>query len=124
MPSHGEVSSRHDVVVIGAGPTVRARAREVSEQLRLATLERIRERDVHLVPGEARLEAEHTVVVRAGSGAETRLHAEATIEDVIRMAYNTPSYTYGYKLAASDVLTRMHPDVLRGMRLLSRAHRI
>ena len=147
MPSRGEVSSRHDVVVIGAGPageaaaelggslgysvalverdivggtvvtsggaptktfreaavylsgfekekiygvalsappeviypTVLARAREVSEQLRLAALERIRERDVRLVPGEARLEAGHTVVVRAGGGAETRLHAEHVV---------------------------------------------
>jgi hypothetical protein len=44
MPTHGdEVNSRHDLVVIGAAlsappeviyPTVRARARQVSEQLR------------------------------------------------------------------------------------------
>ena len=26
------------------------------------------------------------------------------------MAYNTPTYAYRYKLAASDVLTRLHPD--------------
>lgn len=38
------------------------------------------------------------------------IHNEATIEDLIRMAYNTPTHTYGYKLAASDVLTRLHPD--------------
>jgi hypothetical protein len=52
------------------------------------------------------------------------IHNEATIEDVIRMACNAPTYTCGGKLAASDVLTRLHPDVLRAMRLPSRAHRI
>src|SRR5580692_6650259 len=56
-------------------PAIRARAREVSERLRQAALERIRERGVHLVHGEARL-AGHTVVARTGSGAETRLDAE------------------------------------------------
>jgi NAD(P) transhydrogenase len=59
----------------------------------------------------------------AGTG-QAMIHNEATVEDVVRMAYNTPTYTYGYKLAASDVLTRLHPDVLRAMRLPSRAHRI
>ena len=38
------------------------------------------------------------------------IHNEATIEDVIQMAYNAPTYTYGYKLAASGVLTRLHRD--------------
>jgi hypothetical protein len=28
------------------------------------------------------------------------------------------------KLAASDVVARLHPDVLRAMRLPSRAHRV
>ncbi|MCW2911828.1 MAG: FAD-dependent pyridine nucleotide-disulfide oxidoreductase [Actinomycetia bacterium] len=147
MASHGEVGSRHDVVVIGAGPAgeaaaelggnlgysvalverdtvggtvvtsggaptktfreaavylsafekekvygvalsappevmypaIRARAREVSEQLRQETLKRIRERDVYLVDGEARLEGEHTVVARAGDGTQMRLHAERVI---------------------------------------------
>ncbi len=37
-------------------PAIRARAQEVSERLRQATLERIRERGVHLVQGAARLE--------------------------------------------------------------------
>ena len=55
---------------------------------------------------------------------QAMIHNEATVEDVIRTAYNTPTYTYGYKLAASDVLARLHPDVLRAMRLPSRAHRI
>lgn len=55
---------------------------------------------------------------------QAMLHNEATVEDVVRMAYNTPTYTYGYKLAAGDALTRLDPDVLRGMRLPSRAHRI
>jgi NAD(P) transhydrogenase len=59
----------------------------------------------------------------AGTG-QAMMHAEATIEDVIRMAYNTPTYTYGYKLAASDVLARLDPAVLRTMGLPSRAHRI
>ncbi len=59
----------------------------------------------------------------AGTG-QAMIHNEATIEDVVRMAYNTPTYTYGYKLAAGDALARLHPDVLRGMRLPSRAHRI
>jgi hypothetical protein len=59
-------------------PAIRARARQVSQQFRQAALERIRERGVHLVPGEGRLEAEHTVVARAG-GAERRPHAERVI---------------------------------------------
>jgi hypothetical protein len=52
------------------------------------------------------------------------IHNNATIEDVIRMAYNTPTYTYGYKLAAADALARLHPDILRATRLPSQAHRI
>lgn len=59
----------------------------------------------------------------AGTG-QAMIHNQATIEDVVRMAYNTPTYTYGYKLAAIDTLTRMHLDVLRGMNLPSQAHRI
>jgi NAD(P) transhydrogenase len=59
----------------------------------------------------------------AGTG-QAMIHNEATIEDVVRMAYNTPTYTYGYKLAAGDALARLHPDVLRAMRLPSQAHRI
>ena len=38
--------------------------------------------------------------------------------------HNTPTYAYGYKLAATDTLAWLHPDVLRAMRLPSRAHRI
>ena len=49
----------------------------------------------------------------AGTG-QAMIHNEATIEDVIRMAYNTPTYTYGYKLAAADALARLHPEMLRG----------
>jgi NAD(P) transhydrogenase len=60
-------------------PAIRARAREVSERLRQAALERIRDRGVHLVHGEARLETAHTVVARTSSGAETRLEAERII---------------------------------------------
>lgn len=59
----------------------------------------------------------------AGTG-HAMIHNEATVEDVIRMTYNTPTYTYGYKLAATDALLRLHPDVLRAMRLPSRASRI
>ena len=58
-----------------------------------------------------------------GTG-QAMIHNQATVEDVIRTAYNTPTYTYGYKLAASDVLAQLHPDVLQAMRLPSRAHRI
>ena len=60
-------------------PAIRARAREVSERLRQAALERIRDRGVHLVHGEARLETAHTVVARTSNGAETRLEAERVI---------------------------------------------
>ena len=59
----------------------------------------------------------------SGTG-QAMIRNGATIEDVIRMAYNTPTYTYGYKLAASDVLAGLHPDALRAMRLPCRAHRI
>ena len=55
---------------------------------------------------------------------QAMIHNQATIEDVIRMAYNTPTYTYGYKLAAADTLARLDPEVLRAMRLPSRADRI
>ncbi|MFI5063589.1 MAG: FAD-dependent oxidoreductase [Streptosporangiales bacterium] len=58
-----------------------------------------------------------------GTG-QAMIHNEATVEDVVRMAYNTPTYTYGYKLAAADTLARLDPGVLRAMRLPSRAHRI
>jgi pyruvate/2-oxoglutarate dehydrogenase complex dihydrolipoamide dehydrogenase (E3) component len=64
------VNSRHDVVVIGAGPA-----------------------------GEAAAEL-------GGS-----------------LGYSV-ALNYGYKLAAGDTLVRQRPDVLRGMRLPSRAHRI
>ncbi len=59
----------------------------------------------------------------AGTG-HAMIHNEATIEDVVRMVYNTPTYTYGYKLAAADILARLDPDVLRAMRLPSRAYRV
>jgi NAD(P) transhydrogenase len=59
----------------------------------------------------------------AGTG-QAMIHNEATIEDIVRMVYNTPTYTYGYKLAAADILARLDPDMLRSMRLPSQAHRI
>jgi NAD(P) transhydrogenase len=52
------------------------------------------------------------------------IHNQATVEDVIRMVYNTPTYTYAYKLAATDTLAKLHADVLRTMRLPSQADRI
>jgi NAD(P) transhydrogenase len=52
------------------------------------------------------------------------IHNGATVEDVIRMVYNTPTYTYGYKLAAADTLARLDPAVLRAMHLPSQAHRV
>ena len=58
-----------------------------------------------------------------GTG-QAMIHGAATIEDVLRMVYNTPTYTYGYKLAAIDTVARLDPSVLRGMRLPSRADRI
>ena len=60
-------------------PAVRARARQVSEQLRQVTLERIQASGVHLVPGEGRLEGDHTVAVATGNGEEIRLGAERVI---------------------------------------------
>ena len=35
---------------------------------------------------------------------QAMIHGGATIEDVVRMGYNTPTYTYGYKLAGIDAL--------------------
>jgi hypothetical protein len=58
-----------------------------------------------------------------GTG-QAMIHSGATIEDVLRMAYNTPTYTYGYKLAGIDALLRLDPDVLRAMRLPSEADRV
>jgi NAD(P) transhydrogenase len=58
-----------------------------------------------------------------GTG-QAMIHNRATVEDALRMVYNTPTYTYGYKFAAIDTLARLDPGVLRGMRLPSRAHRI
>jgi hypothetical protein len=55
---------------------------------------------------------------------QAMIHNEASIEDVVRMAYHTPTYAYGYKLAAADTLARLRPGVRRAMRLPSRAHRI
>ncbi len=58
-----------------------------------------------------------------GTG-QAMIHGTATIEDVLRMSYNTPTYTYGYKLAGLDAVRRFDPEVLRGMRLPSRADRV
>lgn len=38
------------------------------------------------------------------------IHNQATMEDVVRMAHNTPTHTYGFKLAAADTLARLNPS--------------
>jgi NAD(P) transhydrogenase len=55
---------------------------------------------------------------------QAMIHHDATVEDVLRMVYNTPTYSYGYKFAAIDTLTRLDPAVLHTMDLPSRAHQI
>ena len=60
-------------------PAIRDRAREVSEQLMQATLERLSERGVQLVSGEGRLDTDHSVMVRASDGTERRLRAGRVI---------------------------------------------
>lgn len=55
---------------------------------------------------------------------QAMIHSKATVDDVLRMVYNTPTYTYGYKFAAIDTLARLDPGVLRGMGLPSRADRV
>jgi pyruvate/2-oxoglutarate dehydrogenase complex dihydrolipoamide dehydrogenase (E3) component len=121
VASRSDVSNRHDVVVIGAGPAGEAAA-ELGGSLgyKVALVERDVVGGTVVTSGGAPTK---TFREAAGTG-QAMIHNEATIEDVIRMAYNTPTYTYGYKLAASDALARLHPDVLRAMRLPSRAHRI
>ena len=65
----------------------------------------------------------------ASGGAPTKTFREAALylssfekeKDVARMACNTPTCTYGCKLAAAGTLTRLHPGVRRAMRLPSRA---
>jgi NAD(P) transhydrogenase len=52
---------------------------------------------------------------------QAMIHNKATIEDVIRMAYNTPTYSYGYKLAAIDTVPQLPTDLARRMRLPSTA---
>jgi hypothetical protein len=53
---------------------------------------------------------------------QAMLHSEATVEDAARMVYNTPTYSYGYQLAAADSLKRLDPAVLQAMLLPPRAH--
>lgn len=52
---------------------------------------------------------------------QAMIHNKATIENVIRMAYNTPTYSYGYKLAAIDTLAQLPPGLARRMSLPSTA---
>ena len=56
--------------------------------------------------------------------AQAMIHGGATAEDVVRMVYSTPTYTYGYKLAGIDALQRLEPDVLHAMRLPSQVDRV
>jgi NAD(P) transhydrogenase len=56
------------------------------------------------------------------STGQAMMHGNATIENVIRMVYNTPTYSYGYKLAATSALAELSPDLARRMHLPSRAH--
>jgi pyruvate/2-oxoglutarate dehydrogenase complex dihydrolipoamide dehydrogenase (E3) component len=122
MASRNDASYRHDVVVIGAGPAGEAAAElggGLGYQVALV------ERDV--VGGTGVLLGVHAICEIASEIAGTgqaMIHSEATIEDVIRMAYNTPTHTHGYKLAATDALARLHPAMLRAMQLPSQAHRI
>jgi NAD(P) transhydrogenase len=52
---------------------------------------------------------------------QAMIHGGATVEDVVRMVYSTPTYSYGYKLAGIDALRQLDAAVLRGMRLPSTA---
>ncbi|MDT7574638.1 MAG: hypothetical protein QOH17_971 [Pseudonocardiales bacterium] len=54
---------------------------------------------------------------------QAMIHRGATVEDVVRMVYNTPTFSYGYKLAGIDALRGLEPAVLRAMRLPSGADR-
>jgi hypothetical protein len=47
----------------------------------------------------------------------------ATVEDVVRMVYRTPTYSYGYELAGIDALRQLDPAVLRAVQLPSTAGR-
>jgi hypothetical protein len=55
---------------------------------------------------------------------QAMIHAGATVEDVVRMVYSTPTYSYGYELAGIDALRQLDPAVLRAMRLPSAADRV
>jgi NAD(P) transhydrogenase len=55
---------------------------------------------------------------------QAMIHGGATVEDVVRMVYSTPTYSYGYKLAAIAAMRQLEPVVLRGMRLPSGADRV
>jgi NAD(P) transhydrogenase len=55
------------------------------------------------------------------TAGQAMIHNQATVENVIRTVYNTPTYSYGYKLAAIDTVADLPPDVARRMRLPSEA---
>jgi 2-polyprenyl-6-methoxyphenol hydroxylase-like FAD-dependent oxidoreductase len=162
-PSRGDdVDSRHDVIVIGAGPAGEAAAELAgSFSCSVALVERdtaggsvdaerrtscpwvfaagdvIGPSLASVATGQGRQAlcgalgldfSAHADQVPAASEiagtGQAMIHNDATTEDVVRMAYNTPTYTYGYKLAAIDTLARLHPGVLQAMRLPSQADRI
>jgi ribulose 1,5-bisphosphate synthetase/thiazole synthase len=116
MPSHGDVASRHDVVVIGAGPAGEAAA-ELGGSLGYPVT--LVERDM----------AGGTVVTSGGAPTTTFREAAAYLSafekekayGVALMACHTRACTYGCKLAATAARARLHPGILRAMRLPSLA---
>ena len=61
--------------------------------------------------------------VRARAREVSERLRQLAVEDAIRMVYNTPTYSYGYQLAAADSLHRLDlVAVLQDMLLPSRAH--
>ena len=117
---HGdEVSSRHDVVAIGASAAGEAAA-EVGGSLgySVALVERDIVGGTVVTSGGAPTKTFREAAANLSGFEQEKVHgkitgtgqAMETIEDATRVAYNTPTYACGYKLAASAVLTRLHPD--------------
>ncbi|MGH3195201.1 MAG: hypothetical protein ACRDNT_04560 [Streptosporangiaceae bacterium] len=69
--------------------------------------------------GDDRNNRDDVLVIGAGPAGE------AAAELARNLGYSVAAtYTYGYKMAAADTLTRLHPDVLNDMNLPSQAYRI
>jgi pyruvate/2-oxoglutarate dehydrogenase complex dihydrolipoamide dehydrogenase (E3) component len=108
MPSDDDdVSRRYDVVVIGAGPAGDAAA-ELGGSLGYSVA--LVERDT--VGG---------TVITSG-GAPTKTFREAAV--YLSSLEKDKIYGSASEIAGTDALARLHRDVLRVMRLPSRAHRI